>query len=509
MRKLLFALFCLEAIVVQAAVYTTNDVDGILHRLNVGKAGDVVYVEKGVYDFTGKVVGDTTTAHFYRKNMPAMLLSGAPGLTRDDVVFTATDSKSLFSLQNGRFVVSNLTVRGIAASSAGTFLNRKISGASGIGNNRPLITDCVVSNCTSAGSGGAATCCDASGSYFYGCESGASGGALYCQFGNGTANFVPTEVSDCTFVNCVSTNSGGACFGGLHRRNDFHGCGTRANASTCHGGGVSSAAGCKIYDCSFYGCFTSGGSSHAAAAQSSTVTNCIFIGNKAVGNEIVSCTSPVDCTFIGNKTSRLFPKAASLTRCTILSNKLTTVMFDGGGVVVNTLIANNNLGGCDIASAPARIYNCTIANNHGGSTATTPAHSVLGGGVIAVNTILSGNSPRDISGYKGTSTGTHCPTMTNCLWTTQNASNSTTKAVIDQFATNCKALRNPKFIETGDHPYMIRSSSPARDEGYEDEGVRAAVGDQDLAKGTRRMFKAIDIGCYELQKLPGLMLLVR
>ena len=285
------------------------------------------------------------------------------------------------------------------------------------------------------------------------------------------------------------------------------------SSPTSRGGGAVGALGSSTFvGCVFKGNSCSKGSAHGAAIRSAAaITNCIFVGNFISGNETIqTCKDIYGCMFVSNRAARVISDVPRIANSVFVANISTgSQMFDSCGTFVNTLILANKSADADLMNGSPRLINCTIADNTGGSTATTPPHSVLPPGAVAINCILANNQPRDISGYKGASTGTHCPVMTNCLWVTQNATNDAAAAVIAEFATNCKALRNPKFIGTGDHPYAIRSGSPARDGGYEGDGILDYVGDFDLAKGTRRMFKAIDIGCYEVQKLPGLMLLVR
>ena len=60
----------------------------------------------------------------------------------------------------------------------------------------------------------------------------------------------------------------------------------------------------------------------------------------------------------------------------------------------------------------------------------------------------------------------------------------------------------------GDYsPKGIRS--PLYNAGYEDDAYLATVGATDCAGGARVMFDHIDIGAFELQKRPGLQMIIR
>lgn len=509
MRKLLFVPFCLVAVAVQAVDYHVTNVTELTNAVSHGSGS--IFLAKGVYDLVGcRSGGYPSNANLSSGNGSTLRMAAEPGLKRGDVVLQGGDTR-IFFMNKGFCTFTNLTFVGGASGGPGAAFYV------GNGDGGYDFYDCVFTN--NVGTEGGAVGAYHSGTtlpnkvrkitncLFVDNRGSSDGGALQA---------LGVAVSNCTFIGNVSDSSGGAAVGGTYFDCTFVSNVAKAISSpTSKGGGAVGILGSSTFTtCVFEGNSCSDGNAHGAAIRSAVaITNCTFVGNFISWNEIIqSCNDIYGCTFLTNRAARVVKNVSKIANSVFAANVAVSgsaQMFDNCGTFVNTLILANKSADADLMNGSPRLINCTVADNTGGSTATAPTHSVLPPGAVAINCILANNQPRDISGGETSKGATHCPTMTNCLWVTQNATNAATKAVIDRFATNCKALSGPKFIGAGDHPYMIKSSSPARDEGYEDEGVRAAVGDFDLAKGTRKMFKVIDIGCYEVQKLPGLMLLVR
>lgn len=514
MRKLLFVPFCLAAVTVQAAEYHVTNVTELTNA--VAKGSGSIFLAKGVYNLVGcRSGGYPNYANLSSNNGATLRMAAESGLKRGDVVLQGGDTR-IFYMNKGLCTFTNLTFVGGASGGPGAAFYI----ANGDGGYD--FYDCVFTNNVGAEGG-------ALGAYHSGTTlASRSRKITNCLFvnnestaGGGALQALGVVVSNCTFVGNIADQSGGAALDGTYYDCQFVSNVAKATAATTSaaaskGGGAIGSLGRRqsCVRCVFEGNSCSNDGAHGAAIRGAgALTNCTFVGNFMTWNEVIYQYDDIyGCTFVSNRAAAMLVGGSKIENSAFIENvaiSSSAQMFNDCGVLVNTLISRNRSSNGDLMNGSPRLINCTVVDNTGGSTADKPLHSVLPPGAVAVNCILANNQPRDISGGETSKGATHCPTMTNCLWVTQNATNAATKAVIDRFATNCKALFDPKFIGAGDHPYMIKSSSPARDAGYEDEGVRAAVGDLDLAKGTRRMFKAIDIGCYEVQKLPGLMLLVR
>ena len=145
------------------------------------------------------------------------------------------------------------------------------------------------------------------------------------------------------------------------------------------------------------------------------------------------------------------------------------------------------------------LVNCTVAD-------VSTTQSLIGSAsFVGVNTLFAGNSvngePCDISVNSGTASFN----LTNCLYRT--ASSSALSAIRGAGNIQIPAARSYGFVGAGDeHPYSLRYSSPARDQGL---SFAWAEGSTDLA-GNPRVNGTIDIGCYECYLPPvGTMMIFR
>ena len=116
MRKLLFALFCLEAIVVQAATtyYDVSDVLGLTNALKEAKSPKVIRLAKGVYDISGckseDIVSTYTSGRLTFVSGYVVTLAGAEGTKRGDVILDSKDAgRRMLYMNKGTLTLTNLT----------------------------------------------------------------------------------------------------------------------------------------------------------------------------------------------------------------------------------------------------------------------------------------------------------------------------------------------------------------------------------------------------------------
>ena len=265
---------------------------------------------------------------------------------------------------------------------------------------------------------------------------------------------------------------------------------------------------------------TSGEGAHGAAVYGATAfTNCVFRKNKSTVNDILdSWGSAENCVFEENEAKgAFFWGAGKANRCKFFKNKMGSAFNQSSLSTMNCLFASNTCTSSSGIITAGRQVNSTFIGNY--CTSGAVSDSIIGSSCVAINCLFYQNRAHnvtynDMAMRKTKSTGVCLnPWATNCIWTAETVYDESMKAECYARTKDCKCIPADQIKilvpGEGDRFYELKGRSPARDGGYEGDGILDYVGELDLAKGTRRMFNAIDIGCYELQKLPGLMLLVR
>ncbi len=351
-----------------------------------------------------------------------------------------------FSLVDG-YAINPLSGDGERENSGAAIYNQ--GGLDG-SHSHPLISNCIFSNNTAAGFGGAI--CN-NGSYggnanpiFENCiflnnTSQQGGGAIYNQ-----ASFSGSALpiySNCTFENNIAIDgSGGAIYNQGAENGDcnpsFLNCHFIGNSTSDYGGGVYCHGRKGRSNPIFENCIFEaneanfgGGSSNNGTTNGESnaiYTDCIFENNHVLGdgggvfnwgaNEGLSNASFFDCIFRNNNSdfagAGLFNNGingtanATVLNCQFISNVATTY----GGAMYNHGKNGN---------ASATITNCLIANNYGSSA----------GGVYNLGSSNGNASPRitNCTFYGNTanvggavynnasdSTGTSSPIITNCVF---------------------------------------------------------------------------------------------
>ena len=493
-----------------AAEYHVTDTVSFTNAMqNVGHNG-TIYLAENIYDISGVTNKSSTGSHYYDKRVH---LRGEPGTRREKIVIKSGNKRHFGG--NKSFVeLTGLTLEG-PDSGFGGGIAYDNTDATGV-----ALTNCIFRNMSSSGD--------------YAVLSLNTRGSEYvteprfvhkCVFANNTAGRYygvgrapQTTFTDCIFTNNSSVSDYGVLMGGKLFKDctfvDNRAGGRTAVFVYCYAG-LESA----VFDhCQFERNYAETGPAmfywDLNNARSLIVTNCTFRENSCKGRLLVTPGNSsdirfVDTTFVGNVSTNelLFNGPGSFTRCTISNNDC------GGGSMMNYVTladcllvsnsavrANNN--SAFLASATVR--NCTLVSNvlKGGSY-----RGILNAASVAVNTVFIDNEP-NIYRNTGDPNGSKF-LMTNCVWNVQSLTNATMTAWLAECSVNGRLVAEPKMKFSPEMPYLPLYGSPLRDKGYSDEAYRSAVGEKDLAGNARYMFKGIDVGCYECQKMPGLMLLVR
>ena len=468
----------------------------LIDALTEAKAGDVVYVEPGTYDLTGvQMEPESSTASSAKKSHILLKKTIAiVGTTNDaaEVVLKGDNTSHrvlMFNKSGATLTLSNLT---FTCGKPG-----EIGGGIYLYDGKACCVNCrFVSNRGSYGGGfgvkqNTARDCEFRRCYFADNVAGTGGGLYLYQKGS---------TVDCVFERNTVTSSGGGAYYGAHTNSAF-----RANVSApttsvagCGGGGLAygSAVAC-IVECNTNAVVDS----HGGATYNTTpLVDCFFSGNFGANNGLVAGADLIDgCTFVNNHNNEAIVRRAGT----------------GGGVVRNSVFWHNT--GMPIAakdnSSRRTVCNCLFEANTNSSLTSycdllncTFVGNVCGNAPAgahdnAVNCVFSGNTPQDV--YQGKNDSGY-PAMTNCVYVTRSGSTELIKAV------DCKQVADVKFADPANGNYLPKNyKSPLYNAGYEDADYRAAVGLTDCAGGARRMFGRLDVGAFELQKRPGLKVLVK
>ena len=345
----------------------------------------------------------------------------------------------------------------------------------------------------------------------------------FVSTGNGSAVHIESKsawVDDCIFCgNTTGTGTLWAQFSGT-AEHPYRNILFRGNTAT------TKSSGCYIYcdswqsmyayvyDCQFVSNKCTSATSFGATVYTSTTDyeNCLFDGNKSsgqIGHLFLNRDAHAsNCMFMGNEGApalAFYTLTDTATHCLFVSNNCTCVEGEGGrvGALYNSLCVGNK--GTYAISSCAAVINCTVLDQTGRG---------LGGGCY-LNCVAQKCSNYDIY-------GTSISYFTNCVYSTVRAdiAPGTANFVGEGCATTAAAPAKPvpgitygvevPFEAPGagyPHGGLPQKSSYLVDHGSDLAGFTRK--DRDLAGGRRVCKNIVDIGCYEYQSLPGLMLIFR
>ena len=299
----------------------------ITAALAVARAGDQIWARYGVYyeritlkdgvSLYGGFRGTEQTLSerpSFPRSSPDPYETVLDGQQGGSVVTTPTSASRTYRLDG--FTVRN------GRSDFGGGLN-----CGGLAAVRLVVANCTISGNTANGWGGGVYCAEKSSPTLTNCTisgntANYNGGGVYCE------SSFPT-LTDCTISGNTADNGGGVCCV-YSSSPTLTNCTISGNTANCHGGGVS--------------CYYS----------SPTLTNCTISGNTA--------------NYFGGGVSCYDNSSPTLTNCTIAHNAADVdggaIASDGGGSVVNTLIAFNTSGIYYSAGAPDTFHhNCVWGND--------------------------------------------------------------------------------------------------------------------------------------------------
>ena len=480
---------------------------------------NTVRLAPGVYDLTGTVMSPSDHHQLVWSSYSGKRI-GTGAKPEDTVILGGGEADCCRLLKFNKIcTVSNLTFACAYAA-----YDTQQSGGVASGSNGTF-TDCVFSNNTAASAA-------VMGRYYDKADTKCVNNFYNCLFadnhattsGQGAHVFRGGYAYDCVYTNNTSAGMGGAVTSGNYIRCKFYDNST-STAETSQGGGAigsdydANRGFCT--DCVFEGnSTTSGTGAHGAAVFGATaLTNCVFRKNKSVVNDIViDWGEATDCVFEENECSgAFFWGTGKANRCKFLRNKMGTAFKHGALSTANCLFASNTCTKSGGIITSGRQVNCTFVGNY--CTSGAVSDSIIGSGCVAINCLFYQNRAHGVTyndmAMRKTAKDGDClnPWATNCIWTAETVYSESMKTECYARTKGCKCIpaEQIKILFPGEEGrfYELRGRSPARDGGYDGDGIPDYVGELDLAKRPRKMFDAIDIGCYELQKLPGLVLLVR
>jgi len=518
-RRKIIALAAFGCIVLRIAAatpvtVTVGDVTALTNKIATVASGSTILLEKGVYDISecrGYLMSTTfSNGCISVRDQLSLTLAGAPGTTRGDVVITApTADRRMLYVNKGSLACTNITFAG--ASHGAIHLAGNGLAALRLGN-------CVFSNLTSSSSAAVSR-------YYPKSDTRPVNEFSNCLFadchatngGTGAHTFRGGNAYDCVYTNCTCTGSGGATTSGNYVRCRFYDCSTSSMNTARGGGAIGSDYDENVgfcTDCEFVGCATTGGrdpstsgSAHGAAIQKATaLTNCVFRNNLALWNEIVgSAGEIIGCVFEGNASTNVICGSSSNVANTVFLGNVSqgTLFQSSPGIVANTLVASNTCTTTKGVFTSGTFVNCTFIGN------TCKEGSIVGAGCMAVNCLFYQNMAngavwRDMAMCftDNTLSSAMSPHMTNCVWTAELSKTTTHTEAAYARTKNCQLLSNLELNVLGlsdTTPFyemprveFIRSGGLAADD------IRAAVGERDLA-GNRRFAEngTISIGCYQ------------
>lgn len=494
-----------------AAEYHVADVVELTNRVAKAANGDILYLAEGTYELEG-TAGAYTSGHLNLGNGCTLRIRAEEGCPRERVVLKSNGRRHIYA-NKGFVELTGVTLDGGGATGGFQFGNLDAGF---------LLTNCVFRNCKATGSGGAI------GTYTSGVTPpNKSRKAFHCAFldnrsdGSGGAyNGVLAEFSYCVFTNNSAGGSAGAVYGGGRYSNcEFVNNVSKYTGSAAAGGGGAysgPAVDTVFEDCLFVSNRVTSTSAYGGAifwpgtgTSVCAFTNCTFAAQQAPSYAVIgygkNATAGVfvECTFDGNQaTNGPFGASGEFNRCRWTRNRMAVSahahMFAGN--YKNCLFeANTNSATGNQSSLvyDGKIRNCTFIDNY----LRNGERSIANTGVTLWNCVLA-NRTRDLYQQQ-------LPRMTNCVWTSQSATNAAFEVALALVSAGGRLIANNRLKFSPEASYVPLYGSPLRDSGISDEDYLAEVGPQDLAGADRVAFGGIDIGCYECQKRPGLVLIFR
>ena len=480
-------------------VATTAD---LVSRVQEARPGDVIFLSENVYDLTdvqvsGFGAATSASAHFA---VSQLTLRAEPGVSRERVVLRANGRRH-FYLNKGFLSLSGVTLENGSAEKGGSvFLEN--SDDSGL-----ALTNCL----------------------FRGNRATVQYGVLYCASRGAQYARRPRTAYRCGFVDNASGRDAGV---GQVAQVAFEECGFTNNAAASSHSAV--IGGCRYVRCAFVGnrgrpLFSRGEWDAATAFDACRFernagtlmdvskpglswTNCAFVGNRADGSLFTGSqpATMTGCDYSGNVSTNGQFLSGEITwrRCRISGNESLNGSGMRNGTFLSCLIVSNAAGGTHNNSAFAetgRFCNCTLADNVKNARRY---RSLLGTQAVAVNTVFVGNRPEIL---KEDSHEDSFFVMSNCVWSAQTMTNDSVRAWLAKHGMTGR-LMSPeamRFDPATSELLVPRSSSPLRDSGWSDAAYGALIGDRDFRNRPRVALKGLDIGCNEVQGVPGLCIWVR
>ena len=255
--------------ILQATVYRTNTVDGLVHLLGTyTTSSDTVELESGDYDLTG--VQMESSGSKYGKShlvLSGVLLRGAGDSPNDVRLIGDGTCRVLRMIPDTYARLQNLTItNGYAKAMEGASDSKHGGGIYGY----PTVTNCVIVGCKADGNGG--------GTYGY------------------------TYIRKCRILNNTANQGGG-----VYQPNEVINSVVSGNHSTSHGGGIYGNGSGRAVGSTVIGNVAGGAGGGVCAVN--MVTNCIFSQNTATsgGGAMYSWGRAdkfaYDCTICSNKTT--------------------------------------------------------------------------------------------------------------------------------------------------------------------------------------------------------------
>ena len=302
--------------------------------------------------------------------------------------------------------------------------------------------NCIIENCRSTSNGGGADDTSLSNCVVrYNTSNYGGGSSMYCRY---------CKMVDCTFMGNSAQYYGGGAYGGTANNCLFIG-----NVANNRGGGMS--------DCFAYNCTVSGNRSPSGGGVYEVIAyGSIVSGNTSTGEGGGAYGGTFYDSVISNNTA--FGVGGGLSRSTFHRSHVVDNMAsgDGGGVYngtgYNSIIAKNKTNGNGGGTYSGNNYNCTITGNYS---------ALSGGGTY--------------SGYR----------YNSIIWNNHNAYGEyNCEGGGSQY--NCHTA-DPKFVNADESDYRLRVGSPCINAG----NASYVNGSQDVARRTRVLDGAVDIGAHE------------
>ena len=276
----------------------------------------------------------------------------------------------------------------------------------------------------------------------------------------------------------------------------------------------------------------------AFSVSAGTLSHCIVTNAKDIckvfhaeisGGTVSDCrfdftgSNPYDANIVNNAAGIHLSGSAVLERCEIANYKVSYpdsasnwasvggVRMDGRSTLRNCYVHGNSAraksyvtgGGVSVGGTGCTVDNCTVVSNQ---VSTATDGTCLGGGIYVSgtnakirNSIASGNSVNGVSHDLSLATS-----ATGLVFENNLVANA---AELPEGAVDCIGDADPLFADDG-AGYRITKDSPCRNAGCKVDWAMKKGMATDI-DGQERCCGPIDIGCWELQLPPGLILLVR